>query len=67
MSRLIDADALKKDFEKVYPLSTNEMGGVINKRIYELIDNAPTIYTECGEHKVEADTGDTTLQYPKFG
>lgn len=41
--RLIDADDLKKAFEKVYPLATNEMGGVANKRIYEIINNTPTV------------------------
>ena len=40
---LISREALKKEFEKVYPLSTNEMGGVVNNRIYDLIDNAPTV------------------------
>lgn len=43
--RLIDADELKKTFEEVYPLATNEIGGVANKRIYDIIDNAPTIKT----------------------
>lgn len=41
--RLIDADALNEEFKEVYPLATNEMGGVVNKRIYEIIDNAPTV------------------------
>ena len=41
--RLIDADELRKAFEEVYPLATNEMGGAVNKRIYDIIDNAPTI------------------------
>ena len=41
--RRIDADALKKEFEKIYPLATNEMGGVVNKQIYDIIDNAPTV------------------------
>jgi hypothetical protein len=40
---LISREALKKAFKKVYPLSTNEMGGVVNKRIYDIIDNAPTV------------------------
>lgn len=40
---LISREALKKEFEKVYPLSVNEMGGVVNKRIYDIIDNAPTV------------------------
>lgn len=40
---LISREALKKAFEEVYPLTTNELGGVVNKRIYEIIDNAPTI------------------------
>lgn len=43
---LISREALKKAFEKVYPLSTNEMGGVVNKRIYDIIDNAPTVETD---------------------
>lgn len=43
MSRYIDADALKEAFEEVYPLATNGMGGVVNKRIYDIIDNAPTV------------------------
>lgn len=43
--RLIDAEALKEAFEKVYPLATNEMGGVVNKQIYDIINNAPTIQT----------------------
>ena len=43
--RLIDAEALKEAFEQVYPLATNEMGGVVNKRIYDIINNAPTIQT----------------------
>lgn len=42
---LISREALKEVFEKVYPLSTNEMGGVVNKRIYDIIDNAPTVDT----------------------
>lgn len=46
--RLIDANALKKQFEEVYPLSTNEMGCIINKGIYEIIDNAPTLPNPCG-------------------
>lgn len=41
--RLIDADELKKAFEKVYPLASNEMGGVVNRRIYDIIDNAQTV------------------------
>ena len=40
---LISREALKKDFEKVYPLTTNEIGGIVNKRIYDIIDNAPTV------------------------
>lgn len=40
---LISRDALKKEFEKVYPLTTNEMGGIVNKRSYDIIDNAPTV------------------------
>lgn len=39
----ISREALKKAFEKVYPLATNEMGGVVNKRIYDIIDNAPAV------------------------
>lgn len=41
--KLIDANELKRAFEKVYPLATNEMGGVVNKQIYDIIDNAPTV------------------------
>lgn len=40
---LISREVLKKEFEKVYPLATNEMGGIVNKRIYDIIDNAPTV------------------------
>ena len=40
---LISREDLKAAFEKVYPLATNEMGGVVNKRIYEIINNAPTV------------------------
>lgn len=40
---LISREALKNDFEKIYPLATNEMGGVVNKQIYDIIDNAPTV------------------------
>lgn len=40
---LISRSELKKAFEKVYPLATNEMGGVVNKQIYDIIDNAPTV------------------------
>lgn len=40
---LISRSELKKAFEEVYPLVTNEMGGVANKRIYEIIDNSPTV------------------------
>jgi len=43
-SDLISRSELKKAFEKVYPLSTNEMGVVVNKRIYDIIDNAPSVY-----------------------
>ena len=42
-SDLISREALKKEFEKIYPLATNEMGGVVNKQIYDIIDNAPTV------------------------
>lgn len=49
--RLIDANELKKAFEKVYPLATNEMGGVVNKPIYEIIDNAPTVEPTFGLFK----------------
>ena len=41
--RLIDADKLKEEFNKIYPLASNEMGVFVNKDIYDLIDNAPTI------------------------
>lgn len=37
--RLGDLDALKMEFEKVYPSS----GGVANKQIYNIIDNASKI------------------------
>ena len=40
---LISREALKKEFEKIYLLSTNEMGVVVNKQIYDIIDNAPTV------------------------
>ena len=40
---LISREALKKEFEKVYPLAVNDMGGVVNKQIYDIIDNAPTV------------------------
>lgn len=40
---LISRNDLKKEFEKIYPLALNEMGGVINKRIYDIIDSAPTV------------------------
>ena len=40
---LISRSALKEEFEKVYPLASNEMGGVANKCIYDIIDNAPTV------------------------
>ena len=46
MSRYIDADDLKEAFEEVYPLATNEMGGAVNKRIYDIVDNAPTVFTQ---------------------
>ena len=45
----ISREALRKEFEseewlnKVYPLATNERGGIVNKRIYALIDSAPTV------------------------
>lgn len=48
---LISREALKKDFEKVYPLTTNEMGGIVNKRIYDIIDNAPTV--DLSEWQIE--------------
>ena len=44
---LISRSELKKAFEKVYPLATNEMGGVVNKQIYDIIDNAPTVELFC--------------------
>lgn len=46
LPRLIDADALKEAFEEVYPLATNEMGSAVNKRIYDIVDNAPTVFTQ---------------------
>lgn len=42
---LISRSALKKAFEEVYPLAINDMGGVANKRIYDLIDRAPAVDT----------------------
>jgi len=57
---LISRSALKEEFEKVYPLMTNEMGGVVNKSIYDIIDNAPTVeeieepfITECRNTAIE--------------
>lgn len=50
LSDLINRSELKKEFEKVYPLSTNEMGGVVNKRIYDIIDNAPAIDISGNEY-----------------
>lgn len=50
---LISREALKKAFEKVYPLATNEMGGVVNKQIYELIDNAQAVETYTSEDIVK--------------
>lgn len=44
---LISRSELKKTFEEVYPLATNEMGGVVNKQIYDTIDNAPTVAVNC--------------------
>lgn len=46
---LISREALKEAFEKVYPLSVNEMGGIVNKRIYDIIDNAPAVLSEITE------------------
>ena len=43
MTRMIDVDLLIAEFEKVYPLATNEMGGVVNKRIYDIINSIPVI------------------------
>lgn len=43
MTRMIDVDLLIAAFEKVYPLATNEMGGVVNKRIYDIINSIPVI------------------------
>lgn len=57
MSRCIDADALKEAFEEVYPLATNEMGGAVNKRIYDIIDNAPTVEERPKGKWIEVDNG----------
>lgn len=43
MTRMIDVDLLIAEFEKVYPLATNEMGGVVNKRIYDIINSIPVV------------------------
>ena len=43
MERMIDVGLLIAEFEKVYPLATNEMGGVVNKRIYDIINSIPTV------------------------
>lgn len=43
---LISREALKKEFEKVYPLALNEFGVMVNKQIYDIIDNVPTVETE---------------------
>ena len=47
---LISREALKKEFEKVYPLSVNEIGGIVNKQIYDIIDNAPSVKAVPLEH-----------------
>lgn len=52
MKRLIDVDLLIAEFEKVYPLATNEMGGVVNKRIYDIINSIPVVpesYPNCAD------------------
>lgn len=56
----ISREALRKAFEAVYPLATNEMGGVVNKRIYDIIDNAQavpqvTVFTETADETAVAD------------
>lgn len=43
MTRMIDVDLLIAEFEKVYPLATNEMGGVVNKKIYDIINSIPVV------------------------
>ena len=47
MGRMIDVDLLIAEFEKVYPLATNEMGGVVNKRIYDIINSIPVVSERC--------------------
>ena len=47
MTRMIDVDLLIAAFEKVYPLATNEMGGVVNKRIYDIINSIPIVPESC--------------------
>ena len=47
MRRMIDVDLLIAEFEKVYPLATNEMGGVVNKRIYDIINSIPVVPGRC--------------------
>ena len=50
---LISRSELKRAFEKVYPLATNEMGGVVNKQIYEIINNAPTVEPKLSDEQIE--------------
>ena len=40
---LISRSELKKEFEKVYPLAVNDMGGVVNKDIYDIINKVPAV------------------------
>lgn len=47
MTRMIDVDLLIAAFEKVYPLATNEMGGAVNKRIYDIINSIPVVPESC--------------------
>ena len=58
----ISRSELKKAFEEVYPLATNEMGGVANKQIYDIINNAqtlrvPTLDDLQGEYEKGLDDG----------
>ena len=53
---LISREALKEAFEEVYPLATNEMGGVVNQKIYEIINNVPPV--ECPQFNIFCENAD---------
>ena len=62
--RLIDADHLKEVMQDVYPLTVNDFGNKVNAKIYEIIDNAPTIspiqtipVVNCSECKIGRPVG----------